>query len=62
MKEFDFMCKAFTGEGVVLHKIQVDEFDTIRVYDSCAKKFTAYHAINKINKLKILNFANSLKE
>lgn len=60
MKEFEFLCKAFDGEGVTLNRIQVDEFLTIRVYDTGAKKFTAYHTINKNNKSKILKIANSL--
>jgi hypothetical protein len=45
-KTMTIRAKAFAGEGVRSHKVQIDG-DTIRVWDSVAKHYTTCHSLSQ---------------
>ena len=45
MKEFQVRARAFTGQGLLLHSVQVDG-PIVRVFDRIAGNYTACHNLS----------------
>ncbi len=45
MRTMQLRCKAFSGGRVQIHKINVDDDGTVRVWDSVAGHFTTVHSL-----------------
>jgi len=48
-------CKAFSGEGVAEHRVQIGADKTVRVWDSVAGHYTTCHALSRAAQRKIIN-------
>ena len=44
-KTIDMRCKAFSGEGVRMNRVQVSDDGTVRVWDSVAGHYTTCHVM-----------------
>lgn len=52
--EIKARCKAFSGEGVQEHRIQIGADKTVRVWDSVAGHYTTCHSLSRAAQLRII--------